>query len=95
MSEPAIGKNCPLSRYLKEVSISDKCDLKAQLAGVLFYSLDFDRLALKTHDLASTKKIIESIAISGQTDLLFETRNTCLNCPQLTNCKVGALMIGS
>ncbi|MGZ0078269.1 hypothetical protein [Methylomonas sp. YC3] len=92
MSKPAIGKDCPLSRYLKEVSMCDVCDLKAQLAGALLYALDYPHFTPQTSDLASVTRLLESIAKEGQTGLLSEARSNCVNCPQLTHCNVGSLL---
>lgn len=92
MSKPSSGENCTLSRHLKEVSMHDKCDLKAQLAGALFYGLDYPGFTPQAPDLASFAQLLESIATAGETDLLPEARAICLNCPQLANCNVGSMI---
>ncbi|WP_415880744.1 hypothetical protein [Methylomonas sp. TEB] len=92
MSKPAISKDCPLTRYLKEVSMYDKSDLKAQLAGALLYSLDYPRFTPQTPGLTSVALLLESIAKEGQTALLSEARSNCVNCPQLTHCNVGSVI---
>ncbi|MCQ8119321.1 hypothetical protein [Methylomonas rosea] len=92
ISKPVIGVKCLLTRYLKEVSMYDKSDLKAQLAGALLYGLDYPRFTPELPDLASTALLLESIATAGETDLLPEARAICVNCPRLAYCNVGSLL---
>ncbi len=94
-SKSPMGEDCPLTRYLKEVSMYGSCDLKAQSAGALLYGLDYPRFTPQPPDLASIALLLASIAAEGQTDLLSEARETCLSCPQLPHCRVGTLLEAS
>jgi hypothetical protein len=90
-SEIEFGENCPLTRHLLEVSMSDGRDNKAQFAGSLLLGLGYPQLGLKLPDLTFTAQLLRSITETGQTDLLPEVTAKCTHCPQSGNCEVGAL----
>jgi hypothetical protein len=90
MSKIEFIENCPLMRYLKKASI-EEVGRKSEFAGALLCGLGFPSYTRQLTDIAVTALLVQEIKKTKQTDLLFETKEKCVNCPHSDRCEVGAL----
>jgi len=95
MKEIDFGQNCPLTRYLEEVSRLEGGNLKAKLAGALLFGLGYPHFTQKLPDITTTAQLVEQIVNASETNLLFEAEDKCAECPQSGSCKVGKQIINS
>ncbi len=91
MKTIVLSDSCPLKLYLKEVSMLDGVNIKAKLAGALFYELNNLSLHQQLPDIISTTKLVKQIMADRKTTLLTESAARCVDCPHSNSCAVGSL----
>ncbi|WP_231890228.1 hypothetical protein, partial [Methylomonas methanica] len=89
MNKIDYGRNCPLARYLEEVSMIDNGGRKAQFASTLLLGLGYP-LYIKPPDNKFNAYLLRQIQEEKQNDLLSEVASICSHCPQSVHCEAGA-----
>ena len=90
MKKIGFAPNCPLTRYLEEVSSSAEVGLKAQFASTLLFGLGYPSFT-QPPDFRFTADLLVNIRKDNTNNLLSEATEKCVVCPYSDSCEIGAL----
>lgn len=85
--------NCPLTRYLEEVSALEADSGKAQVAAVMLSFFGFFRPDQETPEYQNLEGLMEMLAAEKYQELLEEIRKPCTQCSIVPDCLVKKIIL--
>jgi hypothetical protein len=94
MKDIGFAPNCPLTRYLEEISMSAEPGLNTQFASILLFGLGYPSYT-QPPDCRFIADLLWNIREDNPNNLLSESTAKCVLCPRSDNCEVGVLFKSS